>query len=343
MSLGRKADAAALQRLIEDSGVSFRQNKRSYIFTCPRCSKKDKLMMFKSDGRFVCWVCAEDSGFKGRPEIALRELLGMPLARIKEKIYGDSALAVDANYFELTLWDFYGDEKPPEDLLKEVKGKSWPLDFYPVDHQYAAKGLEYLVGRGISLELAMQYRLRYCPAQKRVIFPCYVGDKLLGWQARYILPHEWIDEETGEKMKVPKILTTGPRDEVLMYQDRLAGSDHAIVCEGPVDGIKCHLLGGNVVTMGKVVSRRQIEIIKGSGVKRVYLALDLDAGTESMKLLEAFNDYIDCDTGEMFEVYKLDPAAGYEDLGAMPLEAMPDQLGCAERIRPGQLFLGLQA
>jgi hypothetical protein len=48
-------------------------------------------MMFKSDGRFVCWVCAETSGFKGRPEFALQELLGMSLSSIKEKIYGDSA------------------------------------------------------------------------------------------------------------------------------------------------------------------------------------------------------------------------------------------------------------
>lgn len=343
-TFGRKVDTVALARLIEESGVSFRQNKRSFIFTCPRCGKKDKLMMFKSDGRFVCWVCAETSSFKGRPELALTELLGMAMPRIREKIYGDSFADTDANYFELSLWDFYGDDPPPQELIRDLKGKPWPLDFFPIDHQHSAKGLAYLQSRGVGLELAMQYKLRYCPVQKRVIFPCYVGEKLVGWQARYILPHEWFDEETGVMVKIPKILTTGPRDDILMFQDRLTGSDHAIICEGPVDALKCHLAGGNVATMGKVVSQRQIDIIKGSGVKRVYLALDLDAGTESMKLLTVFNDYINLLTSpDMFELYKLQPAPGYEDLGAMPVEAVKDSFSSAERLRPGSLFLGLGA
>lgn len=299
--------------------------------------------MFKSDGRFVCWVCAETSGFKGRPEFALQELLGMSLSSIKAKIYGDSAEAVDANYFELSLWDFYVDEDPPADVLRLIKGLSWPMDFYPIEHRHSAKGLAYLESRGIALDLAVQYGLRYCPVQKRVIFPVMIGEKLVGWQARFILPHEWDDPETGDRVKIPKILTTGPRDDVLMFQDRLATSDHAIVCEGPVDALKCHLVGGNVATMGKVVSSRQIQIIKGSGVKKIYLALDLDAGTETMELLKLFNDYVDYDTQERFELYSLKPAPGYEDLGAMPVEAMVDSFAAAEKLPIGSLFLNLGA
>ncbi len=343
MSGLRKADPVLLQRLIEESGVSYRQNKRSFIFTCPRCMKKDKLMMFKADGRFVCWVCAETSSFKGRPEFALVELLGLPFATIKEKIYGDLAEQTDASFFNLGLLDFYGDEPLPKELVEQQKGLAFPLDFYPLDHQFATKGREYVLGRGITMEMAKFYDLRYCPVQKRVIFPVKVGQKLLGWQARYILATEWEDEETGDLKKIPKILTTGKRDTVLMFQDRLVGSDHAIICEGPVDALKCHLAGGNVATMGKVVSQEQIQLVKRSGVRKIYLGLDRDAARETMKLATAFNDYADCGTGEMLEVYRLLPAPGYEDLGAMPPELVLEQFRSAPRVNASSLFLGLGA
>lgn len=341
----RTVDTAALQSLIENSGVSFRTTSKSYVFSCPRCGKKDKLMMFKGDGRFICWVCAETTNFKGRPEFALTELLGLPVSKIRERIYGDVGDKTDTNYFEIHLTDFFGeDEQPPQDLVEQLKGKSWPLDFYPIDHAHARKGLEYCESRGIPLEVAKKYRLRYCPVQKRVIFPCYVGDKLVGWQARFILPHEWYDEEEGRMRKVPKILTTGDRDKMLMFQDRMIGQEAVVICEGPVDAIKCDTLGiGNVCTMGKVISQRHLGLIKGSGARKIYIGFDLDAGAEAMKLLEAFNGYYDISTEAMYEVYKLEPLPGYEDLGAMPLELMPQAFALAERLRPGQLFLGFGA
>lgn len=331
----RQVDPEALQRLLEDSGVSYRTSKRSYIFTCPRCSKPGKLMMFRADGRFICWVCAETSGFKGRAEFALTELLGLPINSIREKIYGEHFGELEEGAFSIQLADYFDeDEEIPADLVAQAKGIQYPLDFYPLEHEFARKGRAYMEKRGVPLDVAKRYDLRYCPVQQRVIFPIKVGPKLLGWQARAIFPTEIFDEETGETRKIPKILTTGPRDTVLMFQDNLVGSEHAVLCEGPVDAIKCHLVGGAVASMGKVVSRRQIDIICRSGVKRVYLGLDPDAATETMKLLAAF--------GEL-EIYRLLPLPGYEDLGDMPLEAVREAFSLAVRVFPGQLFLHLGA
>lgn len=299
-------------------------------------------MMFKADGRFVCWVCAENSGFKGAAEFALTEILGMPIGRIRQLIHGDKSEEVDASFFSISLWDFYVDEAPPTDLVEELKGLRFPLHFFPIDHKHSEKGREYLAGRGVNLDLAMHYRLAYSPPEKRVIIPNYIGDKLVGWQARYIAPTEVVLPD-GTIRKIPKILTTGPRDSILMFQDNLTASRHAILAEGPFDGMKCHLLGGNVVTMGKVVSQRQLAIVKGSGVKDIYLGLDLDAGSESMELLRAFSDYADSDMTEYYRVFKLNPLPGYEDLGAMPLEAMPEAMARAELLPPVSLFLGLGA
>lgn len=326
----RKVDPVALKQLIDNSGVSYRQTKRSYAFTCPRCDKKDKLMMFKSDGRFVCWVCAESSGFRGRPEFALPELLGMTRTEVERRIYGDAFEATPSGLLSLQLADFFDDDEVvPADLLATVRSMPWPLTFYPIDHQHARRGRDYLAGRGIDLELAQRYELRYCPVQRRVIFPIKVGPKVLGWQARAIFQTEWEDDE-GKTQSCPKILTTGKRDHVLMFQDRLVGSEHAVLTEGPIDGIKADLCGGNVTTMGKVVSEQQIKIIRGSGVKKLYLGLDPDAATETQRLAYEFGD---------LELFRLLPAPGFKDLGEMTPEGVYRQFLSAPRIRPGMLFL----
>lgn len=333
--MNRKVDSQALKLLIEESGLVFRQNKRSYVFTCPRCDKKDKLMMFKDDGKFVCWVCAETSGYKGRPEYALVDLLGMPMRAICERIYGDQFEKLPVNYLDIKLIDFFGDEEVPSDF-KPPKVIQFPFDFYPIEHPHAAKGRAYLEGRGIGLDLAKAYRLRYHPVQRRVIFPVYGSDGLIGWQARAIFQTEWEDPETGQSKKCPKILTTGfesNRDNVLMFQERLGLSDHAVLCEGPVDAIKAHLCGSNVATMGKVVGEGQIALLRNAGIKRIYLALDPDAAQELSRICFKFGD---------LEIRHLTPAPGFEDLGEMSPEMVLNQMRSAPRIFPGQVFVHLR-
>lgn len=326
----RRVDPIALRDLIEGSGVQYRQNIRSYIFTCTRCNKKDKLLMFKADGRFICWICAETSGFKGRPEFALAEILGRPIHELRSILYGDRFEATETSILQLNLLDFYGEEDlVPEELVEQVMGIKMPWDFYPIDEPQARKGLDYCLSRGIDLDLAKKYDLRYCPVQRRVIFPIKIGPKVVGWQARAIFPTEWEDED-GTMRSAPKILTTGPRENVLMFQDNLVGSDHAVICEGPVDALKASLVGGAVATMGKVVSKQQMAIVRGSGVSRVLIALDPDAARETEKLVKEFAD---------LKVHRLLPAPGYKDLGEMTPEQVLRQALQAPRVYPGQLFL----
>lgn len=329
----RKVDPNALLRLLEESGIDFRTTKRSYVFTCPRCNKSEKLMMFRNDGRFICWICAELNGFKGRPEYALSELLGMTLRQVQEKIYGTQYTLDEDLGFSVNLADFFeDDEEVSQELIQLTRGIQYPLDFYPIANEFSLRGRSYLDSRGIPVDIATAYDIRYCPVQQRVIFPIKVGEKLLGWQARAIFKTRIEDEETGEVREIPKILTTGRRD-TLMFQDRLAGSDHAILCEGPVDALKCHLVGGNVASMGKVVGPQQLQIIRGSGVKRLYLGLDPDAATETMRIVR--------EIGWELEMYRLLPAPGFKDLGEMTMEGVAKQFYHAPRVLPGQLFLHL--
>jgi len=328
-----------LKDLIENSGLSRHQNSRSYIFTCPLCLKKDKLYIRKTDGKFVCFVCAEgERRFRGRCEYALTELLGWPIRELRHRLYGDDidSKTID-ELLSFQLYDFYAEEDEiTEDVTSTLPTLSWPFDFYPIDDPKAVRGLKYLEQeRGVPLALAKVYGVRYCPPQRRVIFPVEVNGRLIGWQARSIIPTEWYDDD-GFVHTMPKILgNKGLRREIaLMFGDRLQGSKHAVVCEGPLDGIKCHLIGGNVVTMGKAVSEAQLRVIRNSGVTKVYLALDPDAASEMDRICHALGD---------LELYHLVPIRGRKDLGACtPLEVL-GQFQCAQRVDSATAFVYLRA
>ena len=328
-----------LREVIEEAGLSYRQNSKSYIFTCPKCEKKDKLYLRKTDGRFVCFVCKETENFQGRPEFALAELMEIPLSEVRDRLYGYTPLVHRSVEERLTLdlYDFYGDtDEIEEDVTPTIPTAIFPPDFYPIDHPHSAKGLHYLQAeRGISLEIAKRYNLRYCPPTRRVIFPVEVDGRLIGWQARATFKTEIWDEESEIIRTVPKILgNKGLRREIsLMFADRLKGSDHAVVCEGPIDGLKAHLCGGNCVTMGKAVSQAQIKLILASGVKKVYLALDPDAASEMQRLCRAFSD---------LSVYQVLPPPHLKDLGAATEGQIYHQFLRAPRVDATHLFLYLR-
>lgn len=328
------ANFTALNELIRSSGLSYKENSKSWIFTCPKCEKPDKLYMFKDTGdhtgRFVCWVCKETEGFMGRPEYALRELIGMPLSEIKKRLYGFEDVQ-GTMYLNVQLKDFYGDDDPIDEDAGELDVLGWPSDYYPIDHKFAGRGLAYLNERGVSVELAQAYDVRYSPPERRVIFPIKSDGYLFGWQARLIEAHEIEDPETGDVFKVPKITTPKgvKKDHTLMFLDRLTGSPHAVLTEGPFDGIKAHLCGGNVASMGKAVSRQQIAILRNSGIKRVYVGLDPDAGLETLRMTREFFD---------LECRLLLPEAPYEDLGASSCDSVFRAFLAAPRINNAQIF-----
>lgn len=289
--------------------MSYSENSVSWIFTCPHCFKQKKMYVRKRDGRFVCWRCKETDGFQGRAEFGLSELLGVPLSTISRQLYGDVALRNDPT-MESCLSDFFGFGDDIDEDAFEHDVIEWPYDYYPIDHPFSKRGLEYLKGRGIGLRLAKEYGLRYCPETRRVYFPISDGGRLYGYQGRLIVPHEYVDEE-GEKQEVPKVLSSKGmrRDRALMFMDRLRGVDHAVLCEGPVDAMKAHYCKGNVATMGKEVSDYQLNMLLGAGVKRIYIALDPDAWETISSL--------DTRLYGQVELYLMMPPKGKKDLGEM--------------------------
>jgi hypothetical protein len=338
-----------LRDLCENSGVRVNlKNTKSWIFDCPKCGKDERLYIRRRDGRFVCWYCRDKTaeGFSGAPEYALAPLLGKTISELEELLYGPAfkavpRLEVKFTYSALPYREDAGEDEDQDFgqveapvVVPTPKGKSYPLNFQSVLTPGGAKGLAYLEGRGISSVVAARYALMYDPEARRVVFPVWSRGVLVGWQARCVGPNEWVDAH-GNARKIPKILTTmedGWRDNVLMFEHRLEGSEHAVLVEGPVDALKCDLCGGNVASMGKSVSEGQIERLRAFGVKRLYLGQDPDASKETTLLNKRY--------GEEFELWYMTPeGTGYEDFGAMPPECALECFRAAERVHARRLFV----
>lgn len=336
-----------LEQFIENAGLSYKQNSVSYIFDCPRCRKRDKLYIRKRDGRFVCWHCKEVEGYQGRPEIALSDLTQKPYRDVCKALYGSYKVGPTLS-LHLKIADFFGDDDfLPSDML-EIPTMEMPYDYYPIDHPFSRRGAEYMLSRGIPLWMAQQYHLHYAPVERRVIFPVELDGRCVGWQKRLVIPNKAWSDEKQDYIEVSKMLSSKgiPTANVVMFSDRLAGSDHVVICEGPIDAMKADMCGGNIATMGKAIgpgqvktirdperlTRQQIGALANSGIKKVYLALDPDAASETGRLVKQFSD---------LEVYRMCPPKPFKDLGEMGFEDVYRLFLGAERIGPGRMFLRL--
>jgi hypothetical protein len=312
-----------LEKLLKESGVPYKRNSRSFLLDCPRCNKKQKLWILKSNGAFVCWLCMETDNFKGFADVALSEILGKDIREIRGRIF-EGAIP-PGNELAFTLSEFgEGDlVDVPQDLFKAEEIVLGP-DVVELTSKAGAKGVAYLEGRGIPLDVALKYGIMYWPFCKRVVFPVKQDGRLVGYQARSIVAD-------GR----PKILTsTGLRREyAMMFQDNLLGQDHAVICEGPVDAIKADLCGGNVATMGKAVTKTQLEIVRRLGIKTVYLALDPDAAEEVNRLAFELGD---------IETRLLLPPKGKKDLGECSFEEVYEAFREAQPFMAGNLLLSLR-
>ena len=325
-------NSQALHEIVTDSGISYKENRISFIFNCPRCYKRDKLYIRKEDGRFICWFCADREGFRGKPEYALSELLAESYKSIKLKLYGDDIVEATVHW-EPLIRDFFGDEDPIDEEAFEPVMVKWPIGFFPIDHHKSLMGAQYLAEeRGIPIEIAMEYGVMFSPEFKRVYFPVEHNGILVGWQGRYVShTMAYWHEKQERNVTITKILSSSgiPRSNCVMFSGRLRGSAHAILAEGPVDSIKAHLCGGNIATMGKVVTPEQINVIRNSGIHKIYMGLDPDAAEEVGKLIRSYED---------IEFYNMRPPSDDIDLGKMSFEEVFDFFKSAPLMNKGHFY-----
>lgn len=322
-----------LKEVIESNTTDFRKKGGSYVFTCPKCKKKDKLWIRAYDGKFVCWVCAETDKFRGKCEYALAELFGGSVRGYIEFIYGDTTGT--SGDLEVDLVDHFGEEPAEFVMPRKLTGYEWPFTFYSHDQPPFKKGLEYLAKRGITKEIIQKYDIRYSPAENRVIFPFVVDEQLVGWQARICGTHERVDPG-GKVYRIPKALTTlqdSIQSHYVMFGDNLTTSNHCVLAEGPIDALKAELCGGNVAALGKGVSFSQLKWISDR-VSKLYIALDPDAAPEICRIVQD-------STMLGMETWLMVPPMGREDFGDCTYEETFEAFLKATKLMPHTLVINL--
>jgi hypothetical protein len=328
----RSVDQAALRDLVENGSVPFRQNARSYRLYCPRCNKQ-KLYVQKSDGRCRCMKCGED--FRGWADFILSQVYDLRKDDLTLRLYEGMTPGTAAEFERADFVDHWEEWADPDEVLLDGDDPPpppiiWDPDIVDVDHRLAARGLAYLEKRGISLDLGKKYGVRYNIREKRVCFPVVVDGVLRGWQGRYIDRTDSFNEE-GHLVSIPKILTVGRvGGRVLMFQDRLKGSEHGIMVEGPFDAVKCDLCGGNTDTMGKSFTPEQARIYLRSGIKRLYVGLDDDAFGRIHQVAR--------DLAPHLQLYRLATPPGREDLGDSTPEEVYEQFRSARPLNPAHVY-----
>lgn len=329
-----------LEKFMKESGLSYHESGQSYIMACPVCNKKDKLYIRKTDGEARCWHCyrtPNDPG--GKPEFCLSLLMGQTLGEIKSRLYKWQAAPETGG--RIALKGLFPADEASDELYTpgELPEIDWPFGTYPLDDDfYSKRGVAYLEGRGIPRDVALEYDIRYWTTQRKIVFPVKIHGRLVGWQWRTIDKTDPIEVERGGELKVIKPLKTLtyeflPRDRAIMFHDRLLGSKHAILSEGPVDALKAHLCGGNIATMGKVISDGQLDLIAAAGVERIYCALDPDAVEDTAQLVRKRG---------LQEMYWMEIPKPYEDQGQMPMEEVLDLFHSAKRVFATNVFVSFR-
>ena len=113
----------------------------------------------------------------------------------------------------------------------------------------------------------------------RIIFPVYMRDQLVGWQARYIDTANWKVTPKYYSMK-------GMKKQQFLYNfDNAKDSPFVVVVEGPTDCRPLYDCG--VGLFGKSISRKQYDLLLQTWAgKPIIMLLDADALEESTSVIK---------------------------------------------------------
>ena len=137
-----------------------------------------------------------------------------------------------------------------------------------------AKGKNYLLERGVSVEQMEEYGIRYCYSGSysgRIIVPCFYKGDLVTFVARDVFG------KSSRKYLNP---IGNKQSDFLFNYDRV-GSDTVVLTEGVFDAISASAVLPAVASFGKSLSQRQIGLL--NRFKNVIFYWDKDAYPQAEK------------------------------------------------------------
>jgi DNA primase len=294
-----------------------------YLFTCPKCKHhKKKLSVNVEKDSFKCWIC----DYKSPSIFRLVRRYGTFSHKKKwEEFAGVVDLSAQSD-LKAAIMSIGVAADPEEELVITL-----PEEFKTLTssraHISSRRAMRYLKSRGITKSDVLKWKIGYCPTgeyEGRVIIPSFNMDGKVNYFIARTYEDEWV------KYKNP------PAQKDIVFNELYVDwESDLVITEGVFDAI---VAGNSIPLLGSSLrenSRLFTKIVQHD--TPLYIALDADAESKAIKLIESFLKYD-------MEIYKID-VSGFSDVGTMPKEIfrqrkeeavpMAESLSCLEHALRG--------
>jgi hypothetical protein len=266
-----------MESYLNDKQVEFRKvesgDHDEWTLDCPECHNRGeptpdihkKLWVNLQKGKFHCYRCK----WSGPLTRLIEKLSNVPFVEAIKVLRGEQLDPLDHLSLKLYEERFEFDEE--EDEIKEIE---LPYGYEPIEGPHP-----YLQKRGIPWKHAANQDWGISTAgytKDRIIVPTFMDDRLVYWQARAT----W--DEPGNKEFKKVLNPKGVSARSILYNYDVAKQyEEIVIVEGFIDAVKA---GPNAVaTNGKRLHPEQVEWLRKTQAKKIILAWDLDAWTDSKK------------------------------------------------------------
>lgn len=277
-----------LDEWLDDIGVPHRKNgtNQLIIHKCfnPNCGGKDKLYVDAKTGVYNCFKCGSQEPKVGKGSlIRLAKFLANMNLEASLKFFYHVSFENEKATMKSLLED-------DGDLLKKKRVKiqmvidslEIPREFELLKRDKHPDAWNYLLGRGIKEETIPKMGAYYSDSglyAKRVVNVNYLEGKPVGFIARDIT-----------KKSEKKVLNSPGkfRSFSVWNMERAKNSDVLVLCEGIFSAIQCGI-DRSVALLGKTATDAQLDLIRQSRAKKIYICLDVGTDTEQEKI---YNDLV---------------------------------------------------
>ena len=244
--------------------IDYKVDKNNIMITCPEHAhgreSHPSCGVDRRTGKVHCLTC----GYRGN------------LISLSKSCRGES------NGFEYLINRYVGKTeagftfrtfKPP---IVEEEEPIVEIPIYPSISAFK-EAEEYLLGRGISLEIQRKFDIKYSPERKMVMIPIKIGDEIVGYKGRKIVKCD----------KKYRFYNTPNMKKPLFCLDKVEKGTAVFITEAEIDCLTLWSWGLEAISiLGSHITPLQLEQLKHSNITRVIIALDNDyIGRESTKRL----------------------------------------------------------
>jgi len=246
-------------------GKSTPTARGNHSFSCPFCHHKNPKLEVnlipnkKNENFWHCWVCDA----KGKTLFGLFKRLKVST----EKRTQLSEILGTTDKYETIFAD------SNVELPKEYK----PLYNLTKSDIHARHALAYLKKRGLTMVDILKYQIGYCENGRyanKIVIPTYNAEG----QLDYFVARSF-EKEPSRKYDAPS-----SDGNIIGFENMINWNVPIVLCEGAFDAIA--IKRNAIPLFGKNISKKLMQKLVTSDIKKVYLALDSDAIKATYKIAE---------------------------------------------------------